>query len=178
MSQTKAACAQNSLSSRRFSRTGTRCGASSRPARIRPAWDTEAPVPPTSAAISAWVHTEVPSGGPTLRSPRLPAGRHVRKPRAGRSQLGRAAACEPAPPGPRRVRYGVPSCWRAAPLATLAEHSAPPGPFTSPTPAITRCTPRTPSTTDAALHWPSAQEGRLPGRRGAQSINARCSPNI
>ena len=54
-SHTAAAWSQNWSSSRRLSQPRTLCGARSRPARTRPAWDTEIPVPVSSAAIRACV---------------------------------------------------------------------------------------------------------------------------
>ncbi len=146
--RTAAACSQNCSSSTRFSQPRTRCGRSSRPARIRPAWEAEMPVSASCPAIRAWVHTEVPSGGAdvaaaTIRN--LTSGPvHLGPAAAGPvSQGGHAAAGKPG----RQVRtvdVHV-GCGQAAPGNGPVATPAPrPGPTSlrSPISTTTRAAPR------------------------------------
>ncbi len=146
------------LVSRRLSQPRTRCGRSSRSARIRPAWEAEMPVPASCPAMRPWVHTEVPSGVSDVAAATIRNLHRARTPRAGCcgavSQGGYAAADEPAPPGPHRghraaqpgrdprvrpVRGPAARSWRAAP-APAAPTPAARSPPISPCAA----TPRTP----------------------------------
>lgn len=98
---TAAAWAQNCSSPRRFSHPRTRCGTSSSPARIRPAWLAEIPVPASSSAIDACVDAVVPSGGAEVAVATI-ASRTSGPYTSGRPLRGRSARAGSPPRANRR----------------------------------------------------------------------------